>query len=96
MASGNFAAISRRKARRKAGAVISLPKGYWLPPPVGRRTIEVAESKAYVVGTHVWNFADFATAQKVRRVVGNRKGIFTREHQPKLAAHILRQHWRKS
>jgi len=61
-----------------------------------RRTIEVAESKPYVVGTHVWNFADFATTQEVRRVVGNRKGVFTRERQPKLAAHILRQHWKKS
>jgi len=61
-----------------------------------RRTIEVAESKPYVVGTHVWNFADFATTQEVRRVVGNRKGVFTRERQPKLAAHVLRQHWKKS
>jgi beta-glucuronidase len=61
-----------------------------------RRTIEVAESKPYVVGTHVWNFADFATTQEVRRVVGNRKGVFTRERLPKLAAHVLRQHWKKS
>jgi beta-glucuronidase len=61
-----------------------------------RRTIEVAESKPYVVGTHVWNFADFATTQEVRRVVGNRKGVFSRERQPKLAAHVLRQHWKTS
>jgi beta-glucuronidase len=61
-----------------------------------RRTIEVAESKPYVVGTHVWNFADFATTQEVRRVVGNRKGVFTRARQPKLAAQILRQYWKKS
>ena len=26
----------------------------------------------------VWNFADFMTKQEPRRVVGNRKGIFTR------------------
>ena len=60
-----------------------------------RRTIEVAESKPFVVGTHVWNFADFATAQEVRRVVGNRKGVFTRDRQPKLAAHVLRRCWEK-
>jgi beta-glucuronidase len=47
-----------------------------------------------VVGEHVWNFADFATASSVTRVAGNRKGVFTRDRQPKAAAHALRQRWR--
>ena len=53
----------------------------------------VAESKPYVVGTHVWNFADFQTAQSPRRVTMNRKGLFTRDRTPKLAAHRLRARW---
>jgi beta-glucuronidase len=48
----------------------------------------------YVVGEHVWNFADFMTKQGVNRVMGNRKGIHTRERQPKLAAHYMRKRWR--
>jgi beta-glucuronidase len=47
-----------------------------------------------VVGEHVWNFADFATAPGVIRVDGNRKGVFTRERRPKAAARALRQRWR--
>jgi beta-glucuronidase len=47
-----------------------------------------------VVGEHVWNFADFATAPGVMRVDGNKKGVFTRERRPKAAAHMLRGRWR--
>ncbi|XP_042149825.1 beta-glucuronidase [Ixodes scapularis] len=47
-------------------------------------------SKGYFVGEHVWNFADFMTDQKSNRVLGNRKGIFTRNRQPKAAAKVLR------
>jgi beta-glucuronidase len=47
-----------------------------------------------VVGAHIWNFADFATAQTIHRVGGNRKGVFTRDRQPKAAAHWLRERWR--
>ena len=47
-----------------------------------------------VVGEHVWNFADFATAPGVIRVDGNKKGVFTRERRPKAAAHLLRRRWR--
>jgi beta-glucuronidase len=46
-----------------------------------------------VVGEHVWNFADFATMQGVNRVVGNRKGVFTREREPKAVAYRLRDRW---
>nr|XP_057943998.1 beta-glucuronidase [Doryrhamphus excisus] len=51
--------------------------------------------KKYVIGELIWNFADFMTAQALIRVVGNKKGIFTRQRQPKAAAFTLRQrYWR--
>jgi beta-glucuronidase len=46
-----------------------------------------------VIGGHVWNFADFRTAQHGRRVVHNRKGVFTRTREPKLAAWLVRRLW---
>lgn len=46
-----------------------------------------------VIGEHVWNFADFATAQAVHRPGGNHKGVFTRDRQPKAAAWLLRERW---
>ncbi len=54
---------------------------------------DVFDSLDYVVGEHVWNFADFATAESVRRVNGNKKGIFTRDRQPKMAAFYLHDRW---
>ncbi|KAK3595798.1 hypothetical protein CHS0354_025436 [Potamilus streckersoni] len=47
----------------------------------------------FVVGEMVWNFADFMTAQGITRVLGNRKGIFTRDRQPKMSAHVLRSRY---
>ena len=46
-----------------------------------------------VVGEQVWNFADFATSQSLLRVQGNKKGLFTRDRKPKLAAHYFRHRW---
>jgi beta-glucuronidase len=46
-----------------------------------------------VIGAHVWNFADFLTAQAVHRPGGNHKGVFTRDRQPKAAAWLLRKLW---
>ena len=46
-----------------------------------------------VVGEQAWNFADFATSQSLLRVQGNKKGVFTRDRKPKLAAHYFRQRW---
>jgi len=43
-----------------------------------------------LAGEMIWNFADFQTGQGITRVVGNRKGIFTRERQPKASAHLIR------
>lgn len=52
---------------------------------------ELRERK-WFIGEFVWNFADFRTAQSINRVGGNKKGVFTRNRQPKEVAHILR--WR--
>ena len=46
-----------------------------------------------VQGEQVWNFADFATSQGVVRVQGNKKGLFTRDRKPKMAAHFMRTRW---
>jgi len=42
------------------------------------------------IGEMIWNFADFMTKQEITRIVGNRKGVFTRDRQPKASAHLLR------
>jgi beta-glucuronidase len=60
-----------------------------------RRFMETLDRLDFVVGEHIWNFADFMTKQEVRRVLGNRKGIFTRQRQPKMAAHFVRERWKK-
>ncbi|XP_028662818.1 beta-glucuronidase [Erpetoichthys calabaricus] len=49
--------------------------------------------KEYVIGELIWNFADFMTVQSTTRVVGNKKGIFTRQRQPKAGAFILRDRY---
>jgi beta-glucuronidase len=54
---------------------------------------QIARSFPWCIGAHVWAFADFKTAQSITRLVFNRKGVFTRERQPKQAAHMLRQLW---
>ncbi|PHN05665.1 beta-glucuronidase [Flavilitoribacter nigricans] len=59
--------------------------------------LDVADAKDYVVGMHVWNFADFRTGQALMRVGGmNLKGVFTQDRKPKLAAHLLRERWNKA
>ncbi len=62
-----------------------LIKAYW----------QVIEGHPACVGGHVWNFADFRTAQHGRRVVFNLKGVFTRNRDPKRAAWMLRDLWRQ-
>lgn len=54
---------------------------------------EVFDSLSYIMGEHVWVFADFATAENVKRVDGNKKGIFTRDRRPKMAAYFLKERW---
>lgn len=47
----------------------------------------------WVQGELVWNFADFQTTEGIMRVNGNKKGIFTRQRQPKDAAYNFRARW---
>lgn len=54
---------------------------------------EKFREQPYAIGTHVWAFADFKTAQTISRIVFNRKGVFTREREPKMAAHMLKELW---
>jgi beta-glucuronidase len=55
----------------------------------------VFDSYDFVVGEQVWNFADFQTVEGKNRVNGNKKGIFTRNRQPKSAAYLLKNRWEK-
>ena len=47
-----------------------------------------------LLGSMIWNFADFSTHDSLLRVGGNRKGIFTRDREPKLAAESIRKFYR--
>jgi beta-glucuronidase len=49
--------------------------------------------EGFFIGEMIWNFADFKTAQTYIRVGGNKKGIFTRNRQPKASAHLLRKRY---
>ncbi|MCP4749376.1 MAG: beta-glucuronidase [Proteobacteria bacterium] len=53
----------------------------------------VFDKMDWVVGEHVWNFADFGTGQGTIRVDGNKKGVFTRARRPKAAAFLLQKRW---
>jgi len=56
--------------------------------------LDMASTRPWIVGLHVWNFADFKTGQGTHRALGiNHKGVFTRDRQPKMAARFLRARW---
>jgi len=56
--------------------------------------LDLAATRPWIVGLHVWNFADFKTGQATHRPLGiNHKGVFTRDRQPKMAARFLRSRW---
>ena len=57
---------------------------------------KVIEGCDFTIGEHIWNFADFKTAQHYRRVILNRKGVFTRDRSPKSVAFHIRKHWLKN
>ena len=54
---------------------------------------ECLDERDFVIGEMPWNFADFATCQGPMRVGGNRKGLFTRDRRPKMAAHWFKTRW---
>lgn len=60
-----------------------------------RMTNEVFDSYDFIKGEQIWNFADFQTTEGILRVNGNKKGVFTRQRQPKAAAYLLRERWKK-
>jgi beta-glucuronidase len=43
------------------------------------------DSFDFIKGEQVWNFANFQISERIMRVGGNKKGIFTRDRQPKAA-----------
>ena len=55
-----------------------------------KRQWRVITSKPYVAGAFVWGLIDFPTPQSHWRAFGNRKGVFTRTRQPKLAAKVVK------
>lgn len=59
------------------------------------RQYKLLRKRPYVIGAHVWAFADFRTAQTISRIVNNHKGVFTRDRQPKLVAHTLKELWKE-
>ena len=54
---------------------------------------DVFDRYSFVQGEQAWNFADFQTGQGVLRVNGNKKGLFTRNRQPKDAAFTMKHRW---
>jgi beta-glucuronidase len=53
-------------------------------------------NKSILYGELVWNFIEFMTGEDtnvLRRVYGNRKGLFTRDRQPKSAAFIVKDRY---
>ncbi|NKZ20358.1 glycoside hydrolase family 2 TIM barrel-domain containing protein [Streptococcus ovuberis] len=53
----------------------------------------VLDRYEYIIGEHLWNFADFATGNNIRRIDGNLKGIFTRDRRPKSVAFEIQKRW---
>lgn len=53
----------------------------------------VFDSYDFVCGEQVWNFADFQTTEGTQRLDGNKKGIFTRQRQPKESAYYYKKRW---
>lgn len=59
-----------------------------------RDYLDAAAERPFMAGLHIWNFADFKTAQGIMRAASmNHKGVFTRDRQPKMAAHFLHERW---
>ncbi len=56
---------------------------------------EVFDKYDFVKGELTWNFADFQTSEGTFRVAGNKKGVFTRNRQPKDIAFRIRDRWNK-
>ena len=73
----------------------TMPSEHKLPSVMWSQDMNhaVFDSYDFVKGELVWNFADFQTTEGIMRVNGNKKGIFTRQRQPKDAAFHFRARW---
>lgn len=60
------------------------------------KNFEIMDQFPFVQGELAWNFADFQAQEGIMRVNGNKKGIFTRNRQPKNAAYVLKRRWESS
>lgn len=56
---------------------------------------EIFDKYDFIQGELAWNFADFQASEGIMRVNGNKKGIFTRNRQPKDVAYLMRERWSK-
>lgn len=56
---------------------------------------KVFDTYDFVIGEQIWNFADFQTVEGKNRMNGNKKGVFTRNRQPKSIAYHLKERWEK-
>lgn len=54
---------------------------------------QVFDDYDFVKGEQIWNFADFQTTEGIMRMDGNKKGIFTRQRQPKDSAFFVKERW---
>ncbi|XP_018570902.1 beta-glucuronidase-like [Anoplophora glabripennis] len=55
------------------------------------KAFDQLREEGWFIGEMIWVFSDFRTDQAVRRVGGNKKGLFTRQRQPKSSAHLMRK-----
>uniref|UniRef100_A0AC34G1A8 Glycoside hydrolase family 2 catalytic domain-containing protein n=1 Tax=Panagrolaimus sp. ES5 TaxID=591445 RepID=A0AC34G1A8_9BILA len=55
--------------------------------------IDFLRESGDLTGEMIWNFADFMTDQTLTRVIGNHKGVLTRNRQPKMAAYLLKKRY---
>ncbi|TYT24333.1 beta-glucuronidase [Dictyoglomus thermophilum] len=54
---------------------------------------EIFDKYRFIIGEHVWTFADFQTEENLIRIDGNKKGVFTRDRRPKMSAYYLKKRW---
>lgn len=59
-----------------------------------KKTHEVLDRAKNFVGEQLWNFADFETGASLIRINGNKKGVFTRNREPKMIAYHLKERWK--
>ena len=80
------------------GSIHSLPSVMWSQEyqrEMMEETFAMFDRYDFVQGELAWNFADFQANQGIMRVMGNKKGIFTRDRQPKDVAFLMKERWEK-